>query len=149
MSGFIKTFNTTLGPKAIGPYSTAKIFNGLMYVSGQIGIDPATSELVSDDVGLQTRRAMENVKLILEETKCSFEHVLKSTLFLKVKYQLGRPWMISLLSMQSTLSTSKTILQHAPVLQLPNYQRTPNSRSKLLSHIPTQLYDLFAINFIK
>jgi hypothetical protein len=35
------------------------------------------------------------------------------------------------------------------VLQLPNYQRTPNSRSKLLSHIPTQPYDLFAINFIK
>lgn len=97
MSGFIKTFNTTLGPKAIGPYSTAKIFNGLMYVSGQIGIDPATSELVSDDVGQQTRRAMENVKLILEETKCTFEHVLKSTLFLKVPCQLCRPWMISLL----------------------------------------------------
>jgi len=58
MSGFIKTFNTTLGPKAIGPYSTAKIFNGLMYVSGQIGIDPKTSDLVSDDVEQQTRRAM-------------------------------------------------------------------------------------------
>ena len=58
MSGFIKTFNTTLGPKAIGPYSTAKIFNGLMYVSGQIGIDPKTSELVSDDVEDQTRRAL-------------------------------------------------------------------------------------------
>jgi 2-iminobutanoate/2-iminopropanoate deaminase len=58
MSGFIKTFNTALGPKAIGPYSTAKIFNGLMYVSGQIGIDPKTSELVSDDVELQTRRAL-------------------------------------------------------------------------------------------
>jgi 2-iminobutanoate/2-iminopropanoate deaminase len=43
MSGFIKTFNTALGPKAIGPYSTAKIFNGVMYVSGQIGIDPKTS----------------------------------------------------------------------------------------------------------
>jgi 2-iminobutanoate/2-iminopropanoate deaminase len=50
MSGFIKTFNTTLGPKAIGPYSTAKIFNGVMYLSGQIGIDPKTGELVSDDV---------------------------------------------------------------------------------------------------
>lgn len=47
MSGFIKTFNTTLGPKAIGPYSTAKIFNGVMYVSGQVGINPATGELIS------------------------------------------------------------------------------------------------------
>lgn len=47
MSGFIKTFNSVLGPKPIGPYSTAKIYNGVMYVSGQIGIDPKTSELVS------------------------------------------------------------------------------------------------------
>jgi 2-iminobutanoate/2-iminopropanoate deaminase len=50
MSGFIKTFNTSLGPKAIGPYSTAKIFNGAMYVSGQVGIDPKTGELVSEDL---------------------------------------------------------------------------------------------------
>jgi 2-iminobutanoate/2-iminopropanoate deaminase len=84
MSGFIKTFNSTLGPKAIGPYSTAKIFNGVMYVSGQVGINPQTGELVSDDVEDQTRQAMENLKTILAETKCSFNHVLKCTLFLKV-----------------------------------------------------------------
>jgi 2-iminobutanoate/2-iminopropanoate deaminase len=58
MSFIIKTFNTVLGPKAIGPYSTARIYNGVMYVSGQIGIDPKTSELISDDVEQQTRRAM-------------------------------------------------------------------------------------------
>ena len=39
---FIKTFNTKLGPKPIGPYSTAKVYNGVLYMSGNIGIDPQT-----------------------------------------------------------------------------------------------------------
>ena len=43
MGDFIKTFNSVNGPKAIGPYSTARIFNGTMYISGEIGIDPKTS----------------------------------------------------------------------------------------------------------
>ena len=58
MSNFIKTYNTVHGPKVIGPYSTAIIYNGTMYVSGQIGIDPKTSELVSQDIEVQTRRAL-------------------------------------------------------------------------------------------
>lgn len=66
MADFIKTFNTTGGPKAIGPYSTAKIFNGTLYVSGQIGIDPRTGELISLDLEIQTRRALENLRIILE-----------------------------------------------------------------------------------
>lgn len=84
MSGFIKTFNTVLGPKAIGPYSTVRIFNGTMYVSGQIGIDPKTGDLISQDLEIQTRRALENLKTILQETGVGLEYVLKSTVFLKV-----------------------------------------------------------------
>jgi len=84
MSGFIKTFNTQKGPKAIGPYSTAKIYNGLLYLSGQIGIDPKTSELVSDDVRIQTIRVLENIKLILTELGVTFEYVLKSNIFITV-----------------------------------------------------------------
>lgn len=72
MSNFIKTFNTVNGPKAIGPYSTARIFNGTMYISGQIGIDPKTSQLVSQDVEIQTRRALENLKIIFTETGVNF-----------------------------------------------------------------------------
>lgn len=60
MKPLIETFNTKIGPKAIGPYSTATIYRGLMYVSGQLGIDPKSLELVSDDVEMQTRRAMDN-----------------------------------------------------------------------------------------
>ncbi len=76
-------FNTTKGPKALGPYSTASIFNKVMYVSGQIGIDPVSGELVGDDVESQTKRMMENLKIILEETKRSFSDVIKSVLYLK------------------------------------------------------------------
>jgi 2-iminobutanoate/2-iminopropanoate deaminase len=50
MSKLIKTINTVLGPKPIGPYSSARVYNGVMYVSGNIGIDPKTLQLVSDDV---------------------------------------------------------------------------------------------------
>ncbi len=50
MSKIIKTINTVLGPKAVGPYSSARIYNGIMYVSGNIGIDPKTNQLISDEV---------------------------------------------------------------------------------------------------
>ena len=50
MSKIIKTVKTVLGPKAVGPYSSARIYNGIMYVSGNIGIDPKTNQLISDEV---------------------------------------------------------------------------------------------------
>jgi 2-iminobutanoate/2-iminopropanoate deaminase len=84
MSGFIKTFNTVLGPKAIGPYSTVKVFNGTMYVSGQIGLDPKTGELISQDLEIQVRRALENLKIILQEVGVDYTYILKSLIFLKV-----------------------------------------------------------------
>lgn len=130
MSGFIKTFNTVLGPKAIGPYSSAKIYKGVMYVSGQIGIDPKTSELVSDDVELQTRRAMENVKIILSETNCTFQHVLKSTLYLKVAPPSSRPWTTSPKSTPSTPNTSNWSPPPEPAWPSPSSPKMPNSKSR-------------------
>ena len=58
MSKLIKTINTVLGPKAIGPYSSARVYNGVMYVSGNIGIDPKTLQLVSDEVEPQAKQTM-------------------------------------------------------------------------------------------
>ena len=66
MKPLIGTFNTKIGPKAIGPYSTATIYQGVMYVSGQLGLDPKSCELVSDDVEVQTRRALDNFNLLLK-----------------------------------------------------------------------------------
>ncbi len=80
----IQTFNTEKGPKALGPYSTGKIYQGVLYLSGQIGIVPATGELVSDDVEEQATQAMKNLKTIVEEAKAEMSQILKCTLFLAV-----------------------------------------------------------------
>lgn len=58
MSRTIKTIQTVLGPKSIGPFSAARVYNGVMYVSGTIGIDPKTLELVADDVESQAKRTL-------------------------------------------------------------------------------------------
>lgn len=64
--GQVTRFNTKKGPKAIGPYSTVSIYRGVAYVSGQIGLDPETGELVGPDVESQTKRVMENIHIILD-----------------------------------------------------------------------------------
>jgi len=95
MSSLVKTFSSLKGPKAIGPYSRATIYQGLMYISGQIGLNPTTNELESDDVEAQTRRALDNMGLILEESRSRFEDVIKTTVYLKVDEDKCRPWRIS------------------------------------------------------
>lgn len=74
----IKTVNA---PEPIGPYSQAVIANGLLFVSGQIGIDPTTGEM-HIDLELQARQVMENIKAILTEAKLDFSKVVKSSIFL-------------------------------------------------------------------
>jgi 2-iminobutanoate/2-iminopropanoate deaminase len=64
MAKLVRTFNTIKGPKAIGPYSTVTVYQGLMFVSGQIGINPQSMELESEDVEGQTRRALDNMSLL-------------------------------------------------------------------------------------
>lgn len=76
--------NTKKGPEAIGPYSTATVHKGVMYVSGQLGIDPITGELVGKDVELQTRKAMDNLKVFLDEVKVEMSSIIKTTVYLKV-----------------------------------------------------------------
>lgn len=65
MDKFIRTVRWTKGPKVIGPYSVGKIYNGVAYISGQLGFDPLTSKLVSDSVEDQTHQIMKNIKSIL------------------------------------------------------------------------------------
>lgn len=77
-------YNTKLGPKAIGPYSTVSIYKGVAYVSGQIGINPETGELVGKDVESQTTRVMQNIQIILDELKVPATEIIKATVFLKV-----------------------------------------------------------------
>lgn len=69
-------------PAAIGPYSKATEKSGFVFTSGQLGIDPATGKLVSDDVEAQTKQALANIKEVLRATGLSFFEVVKTTIFL-------------------------------------------------------------------
>jgi 2-iminobutanoate/2-iminopropanoate deaminase len=74
---------TARAPKPIGPYSQAIQSNGLLFVSGQVALDPQSGEFVAADVRQQTERVLENVKAILEAAGAAFQHVVKTTVFLK------------------------------------------------------------------
>jgi 2-iminobutanoate/2-iminopropanoate deaminase len=78
-----KVIETEKGPKAIGPYSQAVQAGNLLFLSGQIPIDPKTGELIEGDIRQQTRQALENIKGILESQRLRMEDVVKATLFLK------------------------------------------------------------------
>lgn len=71
------------GPAAIGPYSQAIRANGLVFVSGQIALDPVTNTLVTGDVAFQTDRVLKNVSGILGAAGTSLEKVVRATVFLK------------------------------------------------------------------
>jgi 2-iminobutanoate/2-iminopropanoate deaminase len=75
---------TNEAPKAIGPYSQAiKIEpKAFVYCSGQVGLDPASGELVPGGVEAETRRAMENIRGVLAAAGLTFENVVKTTIFL-------------------------------------------------------------------
>ena len=74
---------TDRGPKPIGPYSQAIKTNGLVYLSGQVALDPKSGELIGADIRQQTERVLENIKGILEAAGVTLHHVLKTTVFLK------------------------------------------------------------------
>ena len=77
-----KVIETKNAPGAIGPYSQGMIVGDLVYTSGQLPIDMATGELVSD-VKLATKASLDNVKAILEEAGTSMDKVFKTTVFVK------------------------------------------------------------------
>lgn len=73
---------TDRAPRAIGPYSQAIRANGLVFVSGQIALDPQTQQLVPGDIAAQTERVLENLKAIVEAAGSSLEKVVRTTVFL-------------------------------------------------------------------
>ena len=79
----IKTLHTDNAPAAIGPYSQAKIVNGILYASGQIAINPASGEVEADTIEGQTQQICENIGAILEAAATEFSKVIKTTCFLK------------------------------------------------------------------
>ena len=77
----IVTIHTDKAPAAIGPYSQAKTVNGMLYTSGQIGVDPATG-LISESIEGQAEQCCKNIAAILEAAGTDFSKVVKTTCFL-------------------------------------------------------------------
>lgn len=78
----LKTVQTDKAPAAIGPYSQAVIAQPFVFVSGQLGMDPSTGNLVGDDLASQARQALENVKQILIASGSSLEQAAAVEVFL-------------------------------------------------------------------
>ncbi|KAJ2778762.1 hypothetical protein H4R18_004417 [Coemansia javaensis] len=77
-----KVIATANAPAAIGPYSQAIASDGLVFLAGQIPINPATSKIEAQDIAGQTEQVLKNIKAVLEEAGSGIEHVVKTTCFL-------------------------------------------------------------------
>lgn len=77
----MKKINSLNAPKAIGPYSQAISYNGLLFTSGQIPLN-IEGEIVGNDIKKQTEQVMQNLKAVLEEAGTNFENAIKTTCFL-------------------------------------------------------------------
>ena len=69
-------------PKAIGPYSAAVRAGSLLFISGQVPIDPSTGAMVGGDLAAQARQVLQNIGALLEAADRSFDHVVRTTVFL-------------------------------------------------------------------
>lgn len=77
-----KIIRTSNAPAAGGPYSQAVEMNGILFVSGQVAINPQTGRMVEGDISVQTRQVLKNIEAILNEAGYSFADVVKSTCYL-------------------------------------------------------------------
>jgi 2-iminobutanoate/2-iminopropanoate deaminase len=77
-----KLIHTDLAPAAIGPYSQAIEINGMLFISGQIAIDPSTGELIKAGIQEQTELILKNIGAILQQAGYTYDHVVKTTVML-------------------------------------------------------------------
>lgn len=82
--------NTDNAPKAIGPYSQGIDTGRLLFLSGQIPIQPAAGKIVAEDIEGQTRQSLENVKAVLESAGCTMDDVVKTTVLLNDIADFGK-----------------------------------------------------------
>ena len=78
-----KAILTKKAPLPIGPYNQAIQFDNLLFISGQIPLDPENGKLISSGIKEETNKVMTNIQCILEEAKMNFDNVVKTTIFLK------------------------------------------------------------------
>ena len=84
-----KIITTKNAPAPIGPYNQAILVNDTLYLSGQIGLDPRLMKMVEGDIKKETEQVMENLKNVLEAAEMTFNHVIKSSIFLSDMEDFG------------------------------------------------------------
>ncbi len=82
--------STEHAPKAIGPYSQGIQAGDLLFLSGQLPIDPAVGKIVAADIEGQTKQSLTNIRAILESAGCTMDNVVKTTVFLKDINDFGK-----------------------------------------------------------
>ena len=85
-----KIIYTDKAPAPIGPYNQAILVGNTLYTSGQIALNPTTMELVLDNIEVETKQVMENMKAVLEAAGMTFEDVVKATIFIMDMNDFGR-----------------------------------------------------------
>ncbi len=85
-----RIIHTNKAPAAIGPYNQAVLVDQILYVSGQIPIDPSTGELVQDSIEAETHQVMKNLGAILEAAGAHYKDVIKCSVFVKDMHQYAR-----------------------------------------------------------
>ncbi|MGL4598641.1 MAG: Rid family detoxifying hydrolase [Bacteroidia bacterium] len=78
-----KIITSANAPAPIGPYSHATLINGMLFISGQVGKDPVSGNILNETIETETTRVMDNLKGILTDAGMNFSHVVKTTIFLK------------------------------------------------------------------
>ena len=76
-----KIINTSKAPAPVGPYNQSVLFNGILFASGQIAINPDSGELIIDTIEEETHQVMKNIQAILSEAGMTFENILKCSVF--------------------------------------------------------------------
>ena len=85
-----KIIRTEKAPAPIGPYSQAVQHGNLLFVSGQIALNPATNELITFSIGDETRQVMENIGAILSEAGMDYSNILKASIFISDMNNFGK-----------------------------------------------------------
>lgn len=78
-----KIIYTEKAPAPIGPYSQGVRTGSMLFLSGQIAINPETGAIIQDSIEAETEQVMKNIQALLESAKCDFSHVIKTSIFLK------------------------------------------------------------------
>lgn len=77
-----KIIFTDKAPAPIGPYNQAVLINDVLYTSGQIALNPTTMDLVVENIEVETKQVMENMKAVLDAADMTFDNVIKTTIFI-------------------------------------------------------------------